>query len=161
MVNPFNQGMLNNACPMADIFSTLNEQMAELKMLKESSNFEMAPAWASFSYHSDFPRSPTYTTATAAFMRFKGLSLMCCTVPHPVPTPTYLPSILLLTEPWRWNLHCLVTFLFLQRTEQWVEWSWTNSWLLLWLVGVLCFFALWFDGIGISEATSTMVWDIT
>lgn len=44
MVNPFNEGMLHKACPMSDIFSSIAEQMAELKMLKENSAFEMAPA---------------------------------------------------------------------------------------------------------------------
>jgi adenylate cyclase len=44
MVHPFKQGMLENACPMADVFSTLSEQIAELKMLKENANFDMAPS---------------------------------------------------------------------------------------------------------------------
>jgi len=46
MINPFKPGMLQQACPMSDILSTITEQMAELKMLKENANFEMGPAWA-------------------------------------------------------------------------------------------------------------------
>ncbi|QDS78084.1 hypothetical protein FKW77_003774 [Venturia effusa] len=44
MVNPFTEGMLQKACPMSDIFSSIAEQMAELKMLKENAEFVMAPA---------------------------------------------------------------------------------------------------------------------
>jgi len=44
MVNPFKQGMLQQACPMADIFSAINDQMNELKLLKDNANFDMAPA---------------------------------------------------------------------------------------------------------------------
>jgi len=44
MVNPFKQGMLQQACPMTDILSAINDQISELKMLKESATFDMAPA---------------------------------------------------------------------------------------------------------------------
>jgi adenylate cyclase len=44
MVHPFSNGMLEQACPMADVFSALNEQLNELKMLKENVDFEMAPS---------------------------------------------------------------------------------------------------------------------
>ena len=42
MIKPFRDGMLNQACPMSDVFGALNEQLAELKILKESAGFEMA-----------------------------------------------------------------------------------------------------------------------
>lgn len=44
MIRPFRKGMLEQACPMADIFQGLQDQMSELKMLKESIDMEMAPS---------------------------------------------------------------------------------------------------------------------
>jgi adenylate cyclase len=45
MVNPFKNGMLEQACPMENVLGTLADQLNELKMLKEAvGDFEMAPS---------------------------------------------------------------------------------------------------------------------
>lgn len=44
LVKPFKQGMLAQACPMADIFAGLQESLEELKALKEAADFDMAPS---------------------------------------------------------------------------------------------------------------------
>ena len=44
MVRPFKDGMLEQACPMSDVLASLADQLSELKMLKESVDFEMAPS---------------------------------------------------------------------------------------------------------------------
>jgi adenylate cyclase len=44
MVNPFKDGMLSQACPMADVLGSLQEQLGELRMLKENAEMVMAPA---------------------------------------------------------------------------------------------------------------------
>jgi adenylate cyclase len=45
MVQPFAAGnLLQQACPMSDIFAELASQLGELKILKENAAFEMAPS---------------------------------------------------------------------------------------------------------------------
>jgi adenylate cyclase len=44
MVRPFKDGMLEQACPMADILSEVASQLDELKVLRRQADFEMAPA---------------------------------------------------------------------------------------------------------------------
>ena len=44
MVRPFKNGMLEHACPISDVLGTLAEQLNELKVLKESVDFDMAPS---------------------------------------------------------------------------------------------------------------------
>lgn len=44
MIRPFENGMLNQACPMSDILGELSSQLAELKTFKEQADFDMAPA---------------------------------------------------------------------------------------------------------------------
>ena len=44
MMRPFKDGMLDQACPMADIFSDLTSQLAELKAYKENNDIDMAPS---------------------------------------------------------------------------------------------------------------------
>lgn len=44
MIRPFKNGMLDQACPMADIFSDLSSQLEELKAFKENNDIDMAPS---------------------------------------------------------------------------------------------------------------------
>jgi len=44
MIRPFENGMLNQACPMSDILGELSSQLEELKMYKEQADFTMAPS---------------------------------------------------------------------------------------------------------------------
>jgi adenylate cyclase len=44
MVRPFRDGMLEQACPMADILGEVASQLDELKVLRRQADFEMAPA---------------------------------------------------------------------------------------------------------------------
>lgn len=44
MVRPFKDGMLEQACPMADILGEVASQLDELKVLRRQADFEMAPA---------------------------------------------------------------------------------------------------------------------
>ena len=44
MVHPFKDGMLDQACPMADILETVSSQLEELKTMKEQVDFDMAPS---------------------------------------------------------------------------------------------------------------------
>ena len=48
MVRPFKNGMLEQACPMADVLAEVASQLDELKMLRqqadEQSGFQMAPS---------------------------------------------------------------------------------------------------------------------
>lgn len=44
LVRPFKNGFFNQAAPMAEIFSELNAQLAELQMLKTNADFAMAEA---------------------------------------------------------------------------------------------------------------------
>jgi len=48
MVRPFKDGMLEQACPMADILGDVASQLNELKVIRrqaeEADGFEMAPA---------------------------------------------------------------------------------------------------------------------
>ncbi|EON67891.1 hypothetical protein W97_07388 [Coniosporium apollinis CBS 100218] len=44
IIHPFRNGMLQNACPMSDIFSELTSQLSELQALREAADFEMAGA---------------------------------------------------------------------------------------------------------------------
>lgn len=44
MIRPFSNGMLDQACPMAEILSELSSQMDELKWFKEQADFTMAPS---------------------------------------------------------------------------------------------------------------------
>ena len=44
MIRPFKDGMLNQACPMADILTELSGQLQELKQLKEQADIDMAPS---------------------------------------------------------------------------------------------------------------------
>lgn len=44
MLRPFHNGMLTQACPMAEILSDLSSQLEELKSFKEQTDFAMAPS---------------------------------------------------------------------------------------------------------------------
>jgi adenylate cyclase len=44
MVRPFKDGMLEQACPMADILGEVASQLDELKVLRLQADFEMAPS---------------------------------------------------------------------------------------------------------------------
>lgn len=44
LIRPFDQGILNNACPMSVILDELASSLAELRTLKESVDFDMAPS---------------------------------------------------------------------------------------------------------------------
>lgn len=44
MVRPFKEGMLEQACPMADILGEVASQLDELKVLRRQADFEMAPS---------------------------------------------------------------------------------------------------------------------
>ena len=44
MVRPFKDGMLEQACPMADVLAEVASQLDELKVLRRQADFEMAPA---------------------------------------------------------------------------------------------------------------------
>ena len=44
MIRPFKNGLLNQACPMTDVLSEVASSLEELKVLKESADFEMAPS---------------------------------------------------------------------------------------------------------------------
>ena len=44
MVRPFKDGMLQQACPMADILGEVASQLGELKALRRQADFDMAPA---------------------------------------------------------------------------------------------------------------------
>jgi adenylate cyclase len=48
MVRPFKNGMLEQACPMADVLAEVASQLDELKTLRqqadEQSGFQMAPS---------------------------------------------------------------------------------------------------------------------
>ena len=44
LVRPFKQGMLDKACPMAEIFQELSGHLGELKAIKEQIDIEMAPS---------------------------------------------------------------------------------------------------------------------
>lgn len=44
MIRPFRNGMLEQACPMADIMGELTAQLDELKQLKAEADFSMAPS---------------------------------------------------------------------------------------------------------------------
>ena len=44
MVRPFKDGMLEQACPMADILGEVASPLDELKVLRRQADFEMAPA---------------------------------------------------------------------------------------------------------------------
>lgn len=44
MMRPFKDGMLNQACPMADVFGELSSQLAELKAFKENNDIDIAPS---------------------------------------------------------------------------------------------------------------------
>jgi adenylate cyclase len=44
MVRPFKNGMLEQACPMADVLAEVASQLDELKVLRQQADFEMAPS---------------------------------------------------------------------------------------------------------------------
>lgn len=45
MVNPFKNGMLEQACPMENVLGSLVDQLNELKLLKEAvGEIDMAPS---------------------------------------------------------------------------------------------------------------------
>jgi adenylate cyclase len=44
MIRPFRNGMLSQACPMSDILNELSSQLTELKTMKASADFDMAPS---------------------------------------------------------------------------------------------------------------------
>ncbi|KAI9704552.1 MAG: cysteinyl-tRNA synthetase [Bogoriella megaspora] len=44
LVRPFHLGMLQNACSMSDILAEVTGQLQELQMIKQNSDFDMAPA---------------------------------------------------------------------------------------------------------------------
>jgi adenylate cyclase len=44
MVRPFRDGMLSQACPMAEIFASLTSSLQELQVMKQSVDFDMAPS---------------------------------------------------------------------------------------------------------------------
>jgi adenylate cyclase len=44
MVRPFRNGMLAQACPMADVLGELTNQLVELAALREQADFAMAPS---------------------------------------------------------------------------------------------------------------------
>ncbi len=44
LMRPFSNGMLEQACPMTDLFSELSEQLAEIRAWKEQEDMDMAPS---------------------------------------------------------------------------------------------------------------------
>jgi len=43
LVHPFKDGMLQNACPMSDVFSEITAQLQELQAYKAEAEIFMAP----------------------------------------------------------------------------------------------------------------------
>lgn len=44
LMRPFKDGMMEQSCPMTDIFRELTASLEELKAFKEQNDFDIAPA---------------------------------------------------------------------------------------------------------------------